>query len=133
MVMLPGKRNTLYSGIYRQLRTQYCLSKHLIILVLILFGCFYAGCSGEGGKQNGSYMNLNLNTPEIEGRVVSLNGGVAVPIERIQWDWGDGQIVNHQFFPGSHTYSAPGAYEIKVTAFDKKNRTATKSVKVEIR
>jgi len=54
-------------------------------------------------------------------------------VERIQWEWGDGQIEKHRFFPASHTYATPGKYEIKVTAFDNQNRYATRSVTVEIK
>ena len=89
-------------------------------------------CTSDKEKNGVIDFRLNLSTPEIFEREVVVNGGVAAPIERIQWDWGDGQINKHHFFPANHTYDKPGRYEIKVTVFDSKNRTATKSVTVDI-
>jgi PKD repeat protein len=54
-------------------------------------------------------------------------------VERIQWEWGDGQTEKHHYFPASHTYTNPGRYEIRVTVFDGKNHSAAKSVSVDIR
>jgi PKD repeat protein len=90
----------------------------------------FAGCGGDSGFVD---FQLTLNTPEVKGKQVTVNGGVMAQVERIQWEWGDGQIEKHRFFPASHTYATPGKYEIKVTAFDNQNRYATRSVTVEIK
>ncbi len=87
-------------------------------------------CGSDSGFVD---FQLNLSTPEVQGRQVTVNGGVIAQVERIQWEWGDGQIDQHHFFPASHTYEAPGTYEIKVTVFDNRNRHATRSVTVEIK
>jgi len=110
------------------LSTTFCL--HLICGALALF---FIGCKGSKETVNSSEFRLNLSTPEVIDREVSINGGVAAPVERIQWEWGDGQADHHLFFPASHTYAKPGRYEVKVTVFDSNNRTATKSVTVEIK
>ena len=96
--------------------------------VLILF-FFYSGCSGDSAFVD---FQFNLNPPEIKGREVTVNGGVVTPVERIQWDWGDGQFEKHHFFPFSHTYKNPGRYEIKITVFDSKNQSTTRTVTVDI-
>ena len=106
--------------------TTVCSNLTLIMLIILLF----AGCGGDSGLVD---FQLNLNKPEVQGKKVTLNGGVMAQVERIQWEWGDGQIDKHRFFPASHTYAAPGKYEIKVTAFDNQNRYATRSVTVEIK
>lgn len=93
----------------------------------LLFG---AGCSGE---EKAPDFQLNLSLPQTEGHTVTVNGGVVASVERIQWEWGDGQIDKHLFFPASHTYSAPGRYQINVKAFGGKNYTAAQSVTVEIK
>ncbi len=100
------------------------------IAVVVLAGLFYIGCSDNGGFVD---FQLNLNPPEVQGKQVTVNGGVIAPVDRIQWEWGDGQIDKHHFFPATHTYAKPGRYEIKVTVFDSKNQSATKSVSVEIK
>lgn len=109
------------------------MQKRLVMLFCIVLVILTAGCPGDQGKSDVIDFRLNLSNPEVEEREVTVNGGVAVPIERIQWEWGDGQIDKHHFFPASHTYNKPGGYEIKVTVFDSKNQTVTKSVTVEIR
>ena len=121
------------AGVHRTLKQGSHLSLYCMVIACIILGLFYAGCTGDREKYDVTDFRLNLNTPEVEGREVTVNGGVAVPIEQIQWDWGDGQIDEHHFFPASHTYNKPGHYVIKVTVFDKKNRMASKSVTVEIR
>lgn len=108
------------------------MEKRLTVIVCIMLVLFYAGCTGDQGTHDVADFRLNLSPPEVLEREVIVNGGVAVPVERIQWDWGDGQIDKHHFFPASHTYDKTGRYEIKVTVFDSKNRTATKSIAVEI-
>lgn len=105
----------------------WSLNKNLILIFSILA---LMSCSGDSGFVD---FQLNLNTPEVQGRQVTVNGGVMAQVERIQWEWGDGQIDRHHFFPASHSYAAPGTYEIKVTVFDNRNRHATRSVSVEIK
>jgi PKD repeat protein len=97
---------------------------------IILCSLLFAGCGGDSGFVD---FQLTLNTPEVKGKQVTVNGGVMAQVEKIQWEWGDGQIDKHRFFPASHTYATPGKYEIKVTAFDNQNRYATRSVTVEIK
>ncbi len=96
----------------------------------MLTALFYIGCPDNSGFVD---FQLNLNPPEIQGKQVTVNGGVTAPVERIQWEWGDGQKEDHHFFPASHTYANPGTYEIKVTLFDSQNHSAMKSVTVEIK
>jgi len=105
----------------------WSLNKNLILIFFILA---LMSCGGDSGFVD---FQLNLNTPEVQGRQVTVNGGVMAQVERIQWEWGDGQIDQHHFFPASHSYAAPGTYEIKVTVFDNRNRHATRSVTVEIK
>jgi len=121
------------AGIHRALKLDSYLSMLCMMVVCIVLALFSAGCTGDRETNDVINFQLNLNNPEVEGREVTVNGGVAVPIERIQWDWGDGQIDKHHYFPATHTYNKPGRYQVKVTVFDTKNRTATKSVSVEIR
>jgi PKD repeat protein len=42
-------------------------------------------------------------------------------------------MEKHHFFPFSHTYKNPGKYEIKVTVFDSKNQSATRTAIVDIK
>ena len=125
--------NWACTGAHRTLKQVSHMSAYCMVIVCIVLALFSAGCTGDRERHNVTDFQLNLNNPEVEGLEVTVNGGVAVPIERIQWDWGDGQIDEHHFFPASHTYDKPGPYEIKVTVFDSKNRTAKKSVSVEIK
>jgi len=103
------------------------VTKLSTVLLLVLF---YSGCSGDSSFVD---FQLNLNPPAIKGREVTVNGGVAIPVERIQWDWGDGQFEKHHFFPYSHIYKNPGRYEIKVTAFDSKNQSSARTATVDIK
>ena len=126
-------KNWARTGAHPTLTQGSRMSAYCMVIVCILLVLFYAGCTGDRETHDVIDFRLNLNNPEVEGWEVTVNGGVAVPIERIQWEWGDGQIDEHNFFPASHTYDKPGLYEIKVTVFDSKNRTAKKSVSVEIK
>ncbi len=90
----------------------------------------WTGCSDNGNSANRHQLNISM--PEVDGKQIEVNGGVVAPIERIQWEWGDGRVDKHHFFPATHVYGNPGQYEIKVTVFDSKNRTSTKSVTVQI-
>jgi hypothetical protein len=93
-------------------------------------GILSAGCSDKQGPPD---FQLNLNPPQIEGKIVTINGGVIAPVERIQWDWGDGTIDRHLFFPASHTYNTPGQYTITVTVVDGRNYSASKTVTADIK
>jgi hypothetical protein len=104
-----------------------CVMKLGAVLLAVLL---YAGCTGESGFVD---FQFNLNQPQIKGREVTINGGVVMPVERIQWEWGDGQMEKHHFFPFSHTYKNPGTYEIRITVFDSKNQSATRTVTVDIK
>ena len=64
---------------------------------------------------------------------MTVNGGVVAPIERIQWEWGDGQIEQHLYFPAAHTYTSPGRYQITVKVFGSKNYTAAQSITAEVK
>lgn len=111
--------------------------RHLrLIAVTCLIVAYSAGvilCSGCTGEQKAIDFQLNLNMPEIDGKSVTVNGGVVAPVERIQWDWGDGQIDKHGFFPATHIYKNPGTYTVTVTVFDARNTSSIKSVTVDIR
>ena len=123
--ILTGINGTLKQGSHLLL---YCMAFICIALAL-----FCSGCAGEKDTPDVIDFKLNLNNPEVEENEVTVNGGVAVPIERIQWDWGDGQVDQHHFFPASHTYSKPGRYKITVTVFNSENKTATRSVTAVIK
>ena len=68
-----------------------CSNLTFIILIILLF----AGCGGDSGFVD---FQLNLNKADVQGKKVTVNGGVMAQVERIQWEWGDGQIVKHRFF-----------------------------------
>ena len=108
------------------------MKRRLAVIVFIALAIFYAGCTGDKGKNDVPDFRLNLSTPDIFEREVVVNGGIIAPVERIQCDWGDGHTDKHHFFPHSHTYNKPGRYQITVTVFDSKNRSATQSVTVDI-
>jgi len=73
--------------------------------------------------------NIGLNCPPsedehsfIHGLNVQINGVVSAPppcepVNRINWNWGDG-TNNNAWFPAPHTYSIPAAYTITATALD---------------
>lgn len=108
------------------------MKRRLAVIVCIVSVLFCAGCTGDQKTEDSIDFRLHLSKPGILEREVIVNGGVAAPVVKIQWDWGDGQTDKHHFFPHIHTYDKPGRYEIKVTVFDSKNRTATHSVAVDI-
>lgn len=105
-----------------------CIKRSLLAICLLVV--FFSGCFGEAQDPN---LQLNLSTPVVKEKNVSLNGGVSVPVERIQWEWGDGQTDKHHFFPATHDYKNPGTYQITVTVFTSNNTNASKSVAVEIK
>lgn len=90
-------------------------------------------CAGCYSQEQAADFQLHLSMPEIKGKTVSVNGGVAAPVERIQWEWGDGQTDQHHFFPASHTYADPGTYQITVTVFGGDSRRASTSTHAEIK
>lgn len=118
-------------GVTSIFKQSFPVCVYCFLMACIVFGFFCAGCSGDR-KSDVTDFQLNLNNPEVDEREVSVNGGVAAPVDRIQWDWGDGQIDSHRFFPANHTYKDPGQYNITVTVFNNKGETATKSVTVVI-
>jgi hypothetical protein len=91
------------------------------------------GCSKEQKASDICDVNLNVNAPELEDRNVMINGGVTAPVKRIQWEWGDGKIEKHRYFPARHTYAAPGQYEVKVTAYSVKGCTEEKTLSVTVK
>jgi len=100
----------------------------LAVCMLVAFGC-----SKEQKASDICDVNLNLNAPELDGRNITINGGVTAPVKRIQWNWGDGKIEKHRYFPARHTYDAPGQYEVKVTVFSIKPCSEEKSVIVTVK
>jgi PKD repeat protein len=80
---------------------------------------------------------LTLLDPEVRGLTVTVSG-VATPgyegakIDRLTWDWGDGSSED-RWFPASHTYSKPGTYTIKVTAYQSDGLSVTKTIQVNVR
>ena len=124
-------RIQVHKGATSTFKQGFPVSAYCFFMACLVFVFFYAGCSGEQ-ESDVTDFQLSLNNPEADGREVIVNGGVAVPIERIQWDWGDGQVDRHRFFRADHTYKEPGQYNITVTVFNSKGHTATKSVTAEI-
>jgi len=105
----------------------------IITLALVMGVLTPVGCTKEKNTSNICDVNLNLNAPELQERNVMINGGVTAPVKRIEWNWGDGKVDKHLYFPAHHTYGAPGQYEIKVTVFSAKGCTEEKSVAVIIK
>ena len=69
---------------------------------------------------NGS-ADLQLFAPTVSGLGVSINGVVIVTpgdtLTAINWYWGDGSSqTGCVYFPGSHTYTENGTYDVIVTA-----------------
>ena len=123
-----------WSRITERLSKQaFRLAAYGIVLACAGLSLFSAGCTEERDANHTIDFQLNLNLPEVMEKEVSVNGGVVVPVDRIQWDWGDGQMDKHHFFPAQHLYNEPGQYRITVTAFDIRGRTAVKAVFVEIK
>ncbi len=128
------KENWARTGVLRTFTQSSHLSRYCLVMLCIVMGLFCAGCKSDKKTDSGAIdFRLNLSNPEVQGAEVNVNGGIAVPVERIQWEWGDGQMERHHFFPVTHTYAQPGKYQIIVTVFDDKERTASQSVTVEIK
>jgi len=113
-----------------QNKTRYSSLRCSLLAICLLVVCCTVGCFGEVQNPN---LQLNLNVPTVKEKDVSLNGSVSGPVQRLQWEWGDGHTDMHHFFPASHTYNKPGTYQITVTAFDSTNKGSSKSVSVEIK
>jgi len=65
-------------------------------------------------------IDISLEPPEVNGLAVRVDGSassVCSTITRVNWQWGDGRS-DDQWFPAWHTYAAPGAYPITVTAYN---------------
>jgi hypothetical protein len=107
----------------------------ILIYLSLAFLIILTGCTEE--KQVSAKcdidIKLNISKPELMANNVTINGGVVAPVKRIQWDWGDGRIEKHRYFPAKHSYEKPGQYDIKVTAFAGKGCSEEKSVTVEIK
>ncbi|MCX8042896.1 MAG: PKD domain-containing protein [Desulfobacterota bacterium] len=115
---------------HRAYRRLYAHRIRQCIIVPITF-LLFIGIAGCPSLQPPDFQ-LNLNTPQIDNMTVTVNGGVVVPVTRIQWEWGDGTIDRHSYFPATHTYTRHGRYTITVTVFDDKNFSASKSVTVDL-
>ena len=109
--------------------------KVFLAIICLSLICFIlpAGCSKEKPVVEPCNIQLNLNVPELDGQTVTVNGGLIAPVKQIQWNWGDGTIEKHRYFPARHSYGKPGRYDIKVTAFAVKGCSEEKSVTVEIK
>jgi len=99
--------------------------------------CNSAVCSGMTSCSSGTTLpstpTITLNTPQINGKSVTINGSATpssgATITRINWSWGDG-TSGDQWFPASHTYSNPGTYTVKATAYDSAGKSASASKSV---
>ncbi len=105
---------------------------YTVLIVLSVLHMGVAGCGNTPDEQAATAAELNVNTPEIFDLEVSVNGGITAPVTRIQWDWGDGTIDRHAYFPASHLYKKSGTYTITVTVFTAANRSLSKAVTVTV-
>jgi len=116
-----------------QCKARNCFMGLSLLAICLLAVSFSGGCANEVPVPVPT-LQLSLNAPEISEKTVSVNGAASAPVDRIQWEWGDGQTDKHIYFPAHHVYKNPGKYQINVTVFDtKNNKSATKSVSVEIK
>ncbi|AAY81159.1 PKD domain-containing protein [Sulfolobus acidocaldarius] len=79
---------------------------------------------------------LMLNTPEINGTIVTINGitlpgGSNYSITSITWSWGDGN-VSTSWFTATHAYSENGTYTIVATTHQSDGQNASASVTVTL-
>lgn len=113
--------------------------RHILWPVFVLMLCISAvicilpGCSKEQTTGQTCDLKLELFAPELKANTVSINGVVQAPVNRIQWDWGDGNVDKHLFFPAKHTYSNPGRYKITVTAFSASKCSEEKTIFVDVK
>ena len=100
------------------------IGRALVLLVSILFlsGCIYP-----------REVTITLFEPQVLGYKVTINGVVEGASGWPKWDWGDGTI-EYEWFPNTHTYSAPGQYTLTVRACDAvgKCASATKQIIVTV-
>lgn len=75
---------------------------------------------------------LKLLPPDVHGRTVTVNGVVVAPVKTIRWNWGDGAIDPHHWFPATHTYAQAGQYFVQVVTTDDKGRVSTQGVRVSV-
>lgn len=78
--------------------------------------------------------SINLGVPDINGREVRVNGGIAKMGKNCRtpkWYWGDGN-TSDSLFPATHKYLRSGKYTIQVTATDSRNRLTVSSVDIKI-
>lgn len=113
---------------FRSIRGRILWHVFVLILIFILPGCTKEQTTGEKCD-----LKLEVFTPEQKANTVSINGIVNAPVNRIQWDWGDGNVDKHLFFPGKHTYGNLGRYKITVTAFSANRCSEEKSISVDIK
>jgi len=81
--------------------------------------------------------DLTLYEPDIEGMTATMSGVVypgdsGATITSIEWNWGDGTELEHQWFPASHSYAAYGQYTITATAHQSDGLTASEAVQADI-
>jgi len=87
--------------------------------------------AAEDLEEKNNLHRLTLFSPEVTGLNVTINGVVVAPVERIEWDWGDGQ-KSVSWFAATHTYLHYGTYTVKVTTYDKKGRATIKELDVTL-
>jgi serine/threonine protein kinase/DNA-binding beta-propeller fold protein YncE len=81
--------------------------------------------------------SLTLFDPQIDGLKVTVNG-ITKPgynnasINRIQFNWGDGNI-EYSWFPATHTYEKEGEYAITVTTYQSDGLTTTSTTTVTLK
>ncbi len=84
-------------------------------------------------KQIDAFLRPDLFPAEIQGRKVTVNGVVVAPVKRIQWNWGDGVVDSHHWFPATHEYEHEGDYLIEVQTVDEKGRVSTNQTRISVR
>lgn len=101
------------------------------------------GLATTASAQSQCPIELHVNSPPsgdpqtfVEGCRVQINGVVLTEsgcpeIVRIDWDWGDGEILT-SFFPGPHTYQANGEYTVTVTPFDAEGSSTSAVIQVSV-
>jgi len=80
---------------------------------------------------------LLVNTPDIHGLTVTLNGIVAsgssaTTISSLTWDWGDGNPPEPHNFPNAHAYEVPGHYFINITASQSDGQDVSRDLEVNV-
>ena len=72
---------------------------------------------------------LSISPATVSGFSVSINGFTGAntcgpQAVTLSWSWGDG-TTTQSFFPASHTYSAPGSYNVCATTMDSRGLSTT--------